>query len=151
MPQPKRERSRARSMGHEMIADTLTASVIQCDLQEEIENLHKDSAWLQETGASSKTLVRHPDLRIVLIAMRTKMRMHQHSTGARISVQTLAGYIRLRLPEHTVEMLLGSCSCSISACRMMWKRRMTARFCCLSRGLPTEPTNLKPTGGSSLD
>ncbi len=33
--------------------------------------------------------------------------MHQHSTAARISVQTLAGHIRLRLPDRTVELPAG--------------------------------------------
>jgi len=30
--------------------------------------------------------------------------MHEHRTAATISVQTLAGYIRLRLPDRTVEL-----------------------------------------------
>jgi quercetin dioxygenase-like cupin family protein len=90
-----------------MIVEKLGAPILQCDLLEEIQSLHKEDAWLQGTGPSSKTLVKHPDLRIVLLAMRKKMCMHEHRTAARISVQTLAAHIRLRLPDHTVELPAG--------------------------------------------
>lgn len=90
-----------------MIGGTLGTPILQCDLLGEIQNLHKEDAWLRGTGASSKTLVKHPDLRIVLLAMRKKMCMHEHRTAARISVQTLAGHIRLRLPDLSVNLPAG--------------------------------------------
>lgn len=90
-----------------MIEGTLDTVISQCDLSKEIEKLHKEDAWLQRTGPSSKTLVKHPDLRIVLIAMRGKMGMPQHRTAARFSVQTLTGHLRLRLPERTVDLPAG--------------------------------------------
>ncbi len=62
---------------------------------------------MQGTGPSSTTLVKHPDLRIVLLTMKKKMCMHQHSTAASISVQTFAGHIRLRLPDRTAELPAG--------------------------------------------
>ena len=107
MAQPKRKVSQPRSVGHAMIGDTLGTPIIQYDLLEEIRNLHKEDAWLQGTGPSSTTLVKHPDLRIVLLTMKKKICMHQHSTAARISVQTLAGHIRLRLPDRTAELPAG--------------------------------------------
>jgi hypothetical protein len=45
-----------------------------------------NDASLKGTGLSSKTLVKHPDLRIVLLAMRKKTCMHERRTAARISV-----------------------------------------------------------------
>lgn len=107
MAQPNKKESQPRSVGHAMIGDTLSTSIIQCDLLEEIQNLHKQDAWLRGTGPSSTTLVKHPDLRIVLLTMRKKMCMHQHSTAASISVQTLEGHIRLKLPDRTVELPAG--------------------------------------------
>lgn len=107
MARPKKKESQPRSVGHAMIGDTLNASIIQCDLLEQIQNLHKEDAWLQGTGPSSTTLVKHPDLRIVLITMKKKVCLHQHSTAASISVQTLAGHIRLRLPDRTAELPAG--------------------------------------------
>jgi quercetin dioxygenase-like cupin family protein len=94
-------------VGHAMIGDTLDTPVLLCDLAAEIENLHKEDAWVQETGPSSKTLVKHADLRNVLLAMRKKMSMHEHRTAARISVQTLAGHIRVKLPGRMVELPAG--------------------------------------------
>ena len=107
MAQPKKKGSQASPVGHAMIGDTLGISILQCDLAEEIQSLHKEVAWLQGTGPSSKTLVKHDDLRIVLLAMKKKMRMHEHKTAARISVQTLARHIRLRPPDRTVELPAG--------------------------------------------
>lgn len=107
MAQPQKQELQTSLVGHAMIGDTLGTPILQCDLLEEIQNLHKEEAWLQGTGPSSKTLVKHPDLRIVLLAMRKKMCMHEHRTAARISMQTLAGHIRLRLPDRMVELPTG--------------------------------------------
>jgi quercetin dioxygenase-like cupin family protein len=107
MAQPQKKGTQMSPVGHAMIGDTLDTPVLQCDLAAEIESLHKEDAWLQETGPSSKTLVKHADLRIVLLAMRKNMSMHEHRTAARISVQTLAGHIRLKLPDRTVELPAG--------------------------------------------
>ena len=71
-----------------MIADTLGTPILQFDLFQEIQSLHKEEAWLQGAGPSSKTLVKHPDLRVVLLAMKKNTVMKEHSTAARISVQT---------------------------------------------------------------
>ena len=107
MAQPKKKESQMSPVGHAMIGDTLGTPILQCDLLEEIKSLHSEAAWLQGTGPSSKTLVKHPDLRIVLLAMKKNVCMHEHKTAARISVQTLAGHIRLRLPDRTVELPAG--------------------------------------------
>ena len=107
MAQAKKKESQMSPVGHEMIGDTLGIPILQFDLSAEIQNLYKEDAWQQGAGPSSKTLVKHPDLRIVLLAMRKKTCMHEHKTAARISVQTLSGHIRLRLPDRTVELPAG--------------------------------------------
>ena len=107
MAQPTKKGSQLSPVGHEMIGDTLGTPILQCGLLQEIESLHKEDAWLQSTGPSSKTLVKHPDLRIVLIAMRKNMRMSEHQATATISVQTLAGHIRLTLPDRTADLPMG--------------------------------------------
>jgi quercetin dioxygenase-like cupin family protein len=107
MAQSTKKASQLSRVGHAMIGDTLGIPILQCNLLEEIQKLHKKDAWQQGTGPSSKTLVKHSDLRIVLLAMRKKMCMSEHRTAARISVQTLAGHIRLRLPDRTVDLLTG--------------------------------------------
>src|ERR1035437_4432220 len=59
------------------------------------------------TGRSSKTLVKYPDLRRVLIAMKANTRMHEQTAAGRISVHTLNGHIRLHLPERVVDLPAG--------------------------------------------
>lgn len=107
MAQPQRKESQLRSTGHKSIDGTLSGSVLQFGLASELDELHRDEAWLQPTGRSSKTLVKYPDLRIVLIAMKANTRMHEHTAAGRISVHTLNGHIRLHLPERVVDLPVG--------------------------------------------
>ncbi len=101
------EASRRSGVGHESIDGTLSGPLLRFDLAGELDQLHRDESWLQTTGRSSKTLVKHPDLRIVLIAMKANTRMHEHTAAARISVHSLSGHIRLRLPEQVVDLPAG--------------------------------------------
>jgi quercetin dioxygenase-like cupin family protein len=107
MAEPKMKEAASRSVGHEAIGDTLVTPILECNLPEEIQSLHKEETWLKKTGPSSKTLVKHADMRIVLIAMRKNGVMHEHKTTARISVQTLVGHIRLKLADRTVDLPTG--------------------------------------------
>ena len=99
--------SRQPPAGHQFIEGTLSRPLLRFDLTSELDQLHRDESWAQAAGRSSKTLVKHPDLRIVLIAMKANTRMHEHSAAARISVHTLSGHIRLHLPEQVVELPVG--------------------------------------------
>ncbi len=84
------------------------ASQLAFDLPAEIKRLHREESWQGEAGRSSKTLVKHPDLRIVLITMKAHKRMQEHHAAGRISIQTLAGHVRLHLPEGDVDLPAGS-------------------------------------------
>src|ERR1700674_2403525 len=107
MPIAQTEASRRSNVGHESIDGTLSGLLLEFDLASELDQLHRDDSWLQPTGRSSKTLVKHPDLRIVLIAMRANTRMHEHTAAGRISVHSLNGHIRLHLPERVVDLPAG--------------------------------------------
>lgn len=106
MATPTRVSPKPRA-GHESIEGMLDQAYLKFDLPGEISQLHQDEAWKQPAGRSSKTLVKHPDLRIVLIAMRSGSRMHEHTAAARISVHTLAGHVRLHLPHRVAELPAG--------------------------------------------
>jgi len=99
--------TRPPGSGHQSIEGTLSRPLLRFDLVNELDHLHQDDSWKQAAGRSSKTLVKHPDLRIVLIAMKAKTRMHEHTAAARISVHTLSGHIRLHLPKQVVELPSG--------------------------------------------
>jgi len=107
MPASQGQAPRRSGVGHDSIEGTLSGPLLQFDLARELDELHRDDSWLQPTGRSSKTLVKHPDLRIVLIAMRANTRMHEHNAAGRISVHTLAGHIRLHLPGRIVDLPSG--------------------------------------------
>ena len=107
MPIARKKAFRRSGVGHESIAGTLSGPLLQFDLARELDQLHKDESWLHTTGRSSKTLVKHPDLRIVLIAMKANTRMHEHTAAGRISVHSLNGHIRLHLPDRVVDLPAG--------------------------------------------
>jgi quercetin dioxygenase-like cupin family protein len=108
MAQPKRKASPQRAVGHESIEGTLSGPVFQFNLASELDQLHRDESWLQPTGRSSRTLVKYPDLRILLIAMKANTRMHEHTAAGRISVHTLDGHVRLHLPDRVVDLSAGN-------------------------------------------
>jgi quercetin dioxygenase-like cupin family protein len=107
MPIAQTGDSRRSSIGHKSIESTLSGSLLQFDLAGELDQLHRDESWLHPAGRSSKTLVKHTDLRIVLIAMKANTRIHEHTAAARISVHSLNGHIRLHLPERVVDLPAG--------------------------------------------
>jgi hypothetical protein len=48
----------------------LAEPLLQIDLERELQKLRREDSWQRETGRSSKTLAKYPDLRIVLILMK---------------------------------------------------------------------------------
>jgi quercetin dioxygenase-like cupin family protein len=92
--------------GHQSLTGHLTAPLMDFDLRREIAQLHEEEAW-PRTGRNSKTLVKQPDFRIVLIALQEGRHLEEHSADARMSIHTLTGHIRLQLPEQTVDLPYG--------------------------------------------
>lgn len=68
--------------------------------------LRRDVALASE-GQSAVTLVKYPDLRVVLIALREGGRLVEARTEARISLQTLRGHLELHLPEGALDIPAG--------------------------------------------
>lgn len=101
------ENSPRAHAGHKTIEGTLSKSLLEFNLANEIDRLRQDESWNQTAGRSSETLVKYPDLRIVLIAMKANTRMHEHTAAARISVQTLSGRIKLHLPSESIDLPAG--------------------------------------------
>lgn len=103
MPQQKVAQEKPGRTGHESLTGHLTAPLMDFNLTEEIAQLHEEEAWLR-TGRNSKTLVKQPDFRIVLIALQKGIHLEEHSADARISIHTLSGHVKLELPEQTVDL-----------------------------------------------
>lgn len=96
-----------RPVGHEQIGETLHTPILAFNLPAEIEHLQQKESWRAGTGPSSTTLAKHPDLRLVLVAMRKGEILPQHRTVARISVHVLRGRVQLRLPHQNAELQAG--------------------------------------------
>ena len=85
----------------------LGSSLLQVLIPNEIQNMWKEEAWQTGAGRIARTLVKYPDLRIVLVSMKAGTRFKQHSTSARFAILTLAGHVRLHLSNATVEVPRG--------------------------------------------
>jgi quercetin dioxygenase-like cupin family protein len=58
-------------------------------------------------GHTARTLVRAPDLRVVLVAIKGGGRIAEHHASESASVHTISGQVRLHLPDRTVELPAG--------------------------------------------
>ncbi|HEX5416672.1 MAG TPA: AraC family ligand binding domain-containing protein, partial [Chloroflexota bacterium] len=76
------------------------------DLAAEIAQLHREEAW-RRGDHNAITLVKEPDLRLVLVALKDGGRLPRHQTAARIAIQTLDGAVRVQLPDRTVDLPRG--------------------------------------------
>ena len=105
-PQSRISQEKEGRTGHDSLAGHLTAPLMDFDLEREIAQLHEEEAWLR-TGRNSKTLVKQPDFRIVLIALQKGGHLEEHSADARISIYALSGHVKLQLPAQTVDLPRG--------------------------------------------
>jgi quercetin dioxygenase-like cupin family protein len=92
--------------GHEGLAKSLTAAIIDFDLPTELAQLRQEEAW-SKSGRNSKTLAKYADFRIVLVALKAGLALERHKAGARISIQALAGRLRVKLSNRTMELPAG--------------------------------------------
>lgn len=85
----------------------LGSSLLQVLVPNEVQSMWKEEAWQTDAGRTARTLVKYPDLRIVLVSMKAGTRLKRHKTSARFAILTLAGHVRLHLPNATVEVPRG--------------------------------------------
>ncbi|HLJ67083.1 MAG TPA: cupin domain-containing protein [Chloroflexota bacterium] len=84
----------------------LAAPILRFDLQAELERLRRQPGY--DAGKpTGKTLVKEPDLRIVLIALRDGAGLEEHQASGPISVQVIEGKITLRVMNARVDLTAG--------------------------------------------
>ncbi|MBZ5584034.1 MAG: cupin domain-containing protein [Acidobacteriia bacterium] len=83
----------ATHRGAARATESTAGPYLSYDLQQQVEELRRESYW--QSGRNSKTIVKYSDLRIVLMAIRQGTLIREHHSDGRISVQTVAGRIRL--------------------------------------------------------
>jgi quercetin dioxygenase-like cupin family protein len=91
--------------GREHEVGSLSAPLLNFDLNREIQQLRSEGRW--QSDHTAKTLVKYSGFRIVLVAIRAGGRLVQHRTEGQISVHNLVGHIRLHSPEQAVELPAG--------------------------------------------
>jgi quercetin dioxygenase-like cupin family protein len=102
---PMRARE-AKTMSMQRTTRPLAGSLLRCDFATELERLRQEYPW-REHGSNAVTLVKHPDLRVVLMALKAGARIQEHKAAGRISIQTLSGRLRLHLPDEVVDLPTG--------------------------------------------
>ena len=85
----------------------LTGAALAFDLAAETHLLRSEPAWLNH-GHNAKTLVKHSDVRVVLIALRAGEQMRKHSTDQCVTVHVLEGRLRLHVLTQTMEVSAGT-------------------------------------------
>ena len=84
----------------------LASPFLEVDLTLETDRLHGETTW--NTGQNARTLIKHDDLRVVLMALKAGAKIPAHKANGRISVQLLSGHIRLNASERAFDLLPGS-------------------------------------------
>lgn len=69
-----------------------------CDFATIDQEMRSEPAYLRE-GHTARALVREHDLRVMLIVMKAGSRITKHIANETVSIQTLAGRLRLQLPR----------------------------------------------------
>jgi quercetin dioxygenase-like cupin family protein len=81
----------------------LARPVLAFDLASEVAQLFAEESW-QHGTRNAKTLVKGPDFRIVLVALKSGARIEAHRAPGRISMQMLMGRLRVGVGDHTVDL-----------------------------------------------
>ena len=84
----------------------MAAPFLEFDLIRELEQLHGERDW--NRGQNAKTLVKYDDFSIVLTALKARVRLPQHQTKGRVSIQTVAGHILVRAEGRTFDLPTGT-------------------------------------------
>ena len=79
--------------------------LMEFDLPAEVHRLRAETTW--STGQNARTLIKYDDFRVVLTALQAHIRVPEHKTEGRISVQVLSGHIQLRASGRTFSLRPG--------------------------------------------
>lgn len=85
---------------------TLAAPMLRFDLRVEGEALRRQDSY-RKGSPTGRTLVKEPDLRIVLMALKAGAKLEEHRASGPISVQALEGRIRLKLGDGSADLSQG--------------------------------------------
>lgn len=84
----------------------LEDSIIVLDLESQLKEIKLEEA-MQRNGHSARTLVKYPNFRIVLIAMKKGTHIPKHNADRELSIQVLQGHVRLHIARRAVDLAAG--------------------------------------------
>ena len=84
----------------------MAAPRLEFDLPRELEALRREPEW--SSGQNARTLVKHDDLRIVLIGLAAGARIPDHRTEGRISIHAISGHVRVRTGDGPHDLPAGT-------------------------------------------
>ncbi len=79
--------------------------VMDFDLAQELKRLMREQPWQAEHTAN--TIVKYPDLRLVLMALKGGALLKEHRTAGRIAIQMLSGAMTVKADGQVHEMTAG--------------------------------------------
>lgn len=80
----------------------VVAPLLQFRIEEQMERLKQEHAWLSGSR-NAITLIKEPNLRVVLTVLRKGTTLHEHQTGGPLTLQVLSGSVSFRAPGHALE------------------------------------------------
>ncbi len=89
---------------HKSHAEAQTAPHLFFDLKAEVATLCKTET---QAGRNSRTLLKAPDLRVVLVTAKKGTIMNEHRADGSVTILAVAGAIRLKLEDTNVELKPG--------------------------------------------
>jgi quercetin dioxygenase-like cupin family protein len=90
---------------HRPHSTSMAEPLMEFDLEAEVHRLKAETTW--STGHNARTLVKHEDMRVVLIAVQRDARMPEHQTEGRVAVQVISGHVQIRASGRTFNLRAG--------------------------------------------
>lgn len=95
-----------RTPGHEQTGERLGRKLAHIDLEAEIALLRSEEGYAC-VRRNAKTLVKRPDMRVLLTAMREGTCVAEHTVPGPLTVEVLQGRLLMHLADGTVEPAAG--------------------------------------------
>ena len=90
---------------HRPHSSSMAEPLMEFDLEAEIHRLKAETTW--STGHNARTLIKHEDFRVVLIAVQRDSRIPEHQTEGRVSVHVISGHVHVRASGRTFNLRTG--------------------------------------------
>ena len=90
--------AQSRFAGRVSLERPLAGPHLSFDLAGEVARLRTEPIFKAD-GHDARTLVKYPDVRVVLTVTKPGVRMRTHETDERITIHCISGRVRLHLPD----------------------------------------------------